>query len=150
MEWMRTLFKEYPPTEIVMKGDNLALTLNELGGGIMAFGFLVLGILCLRMAGTIHPPSFNRSTLTKLFGWFLISAAITRGFDVLAYWHNYAMLRGVLKIISGGFSLGAIVLLPTVVKEILRYKNLMDIEGKLKKTQDKLKAVKEISNKLDK
>ncbi len=98
------------------------------------------------MARKAYPPDKYRKWSAQAFGMFLIFAAITRGFDVVAYWHNYGMFRGVIKVITGLIGLYSIALLPIVIRDALKYKTFMELRDEVAQTKDKLESLETLTS----
>jgi len=151
--WLDTIFHEYGPGAATYNHDPFVTALNAVGGVLIAITFFIIGFICASLAGTdaqsLNDQSSKRILLTRLFGWFLISCAVSRALGVVAIWHNFAMLNGIVQLVTGGISLFAVFIIPATIKESLKQRTLEEVEQKLRHTSDKLEKVKEISEKLE-
>lgn len=142
MNWIEELFRQYEPLRHSVEGHDYIFYMNAFFGSIMALAFMVLGSICISMAGNSYPPTKTRKKSIIYFGWFLVFCGVVRGLDVTAYWHNMALLRGIFKIIASASFIRIISLAPKVIRETLEYKSLQEVNEQLKKTSDKLEEVK--------
>lgn len=140
------LFKEFPSfSERVY--DNYAVMLHVIGGILISVTFMIIGILCVVYAGNDPAHSKVRVLMAKFFGFFLIACALSRVADTYAIWHNYAILTGYIKILTGIISGVTILYIPAVIKEIQKIRDFSEVEQKLDKTKEKLDRVQELNDK---
>jgi hypothetical protein len=140
------LFKEFPSFHDRVY-DNYAVMLHIVGGVLISITFMIIGILCVAHAGGDPAHSKVRVLMAKLFGLFLIACALSRVADTYAIWHNYAILTGYIKILTGIISGVTIFYIPAVIREIQKIKDYTEVEKKLDTTKEKLDRVQELSDK---
>lgn len=147
---MFKVFKEFISHEGAYNGDINALILNVVGGILIAITFFVVGIVYIFLSkkeiGNVT--SKRRKRLATLFGLFLISCSFSRAISVLCIWHNYAILDGWVKVITGLLAFFAIIYIPKTIKEVLSSKKLEEAHDMLQKTQQDLNEVKQLTEKL--
>lgn len=145
---IKHLFKEFMPLNEAYYFDQYTIWINAIGGTIIALTFFIVGFLCVSMADSgIEKKTKKTIILTQLFGLFLISCALARGIDVLCLWHNYAIVNGYVKILTGILSIAAVLMIPSVIRENIQ---MQKIHQKLDETNQKLDEVKELNDKLSK
>jgi hypothetical protein len=144
------IFKEFPAFEELIGDNGYALTLHIIGGTLIAITFIFIGFICIYPP--ITDPTKTRKSLliTKMFGFFLISCGLSRGLDTVAIWHNYAILTGYIKVLTGLLALLTIVYIPAVIKDAMKDRNLDNVTEKLQETNQRLGEVQQISETLDK
>lgn len=147
---MFNIFKEFLSYFEMYAGDTSALILNIVGGCLIAITFLIIGIVYIVLSNRDidGKRSKRRQRLSTLFGLFLISCAFSRFLSVLCVWHNYAILDGWVKVLTGLLAFFAIVYIPKTIKELMREKQLEETHQILQKTQEDLEQVKQLSEKL--
>jgi hypothetical protein len=148
MGFIDKLFLEMPPLSRHGEGDELAQLLSMIGSFGLGAAFMLFGITVLFTIGLIHPPSRLRSFLNFVLGTFLILAGLSRVVDAYAFWHNYVMIRGIIKIACVFLFIISLPLIPFVLKEMSIYKQLMEVQKDLKETNKKILELKEIGEKL--
>lgn len=144
---MFRIFKEFLSYIQMYDGDTSALILNIVGGSLIGITFFIIGIICIAMASN-STRSKRRQRLTTLFGLFLVSCSFSRFLSILCMWHNYAILDGWVKVLTGLLAVFAIVYIPKSIKEALAEKELIEATALLQKTQQDLHEVKKLSEKL--
>lgn len=144
---MFRIFKEFISHAEAYGGDINALILNVAGGLLIGLTFLAIGIICVVLANN-KTRSRKRQRLTLLFGLFLISCSFSRFLSVLCIWHNYAILDGWVKVLTGLLALIAITILPKTVEEAMHERAMVETYDILSKTQDDLKELKNLSEKI--
>lgn len=145
---MFRIFKEFVSHLDSYQGDPHALILNVIGGLLVAFTFFSIGTVCAVLANK-GSQGKNRHRITTMFGLFLISCSLSRLISVLCIFHNYAILDGWIKILTGILALLTIVYLPRTIKEMLEERALSETLNMLKKTKEDLNKVQELSEKMD-
>lgn len=141
-------FKEYLPLQEAMYNDQYAIYLNIIGGLLIAVPFLIIGIICIYYAGKGEASIRRKILTTKLFGFFLVSCALARVIDVLCIWHQYAIINGYVKILTGLIALFAIFLIPSVIREGMHSGKISDIKNGLERTNQSLDELKQITEKI--
>ena len=142
------LFKEYTSYSQRVT-DSHVIFLHILGGAFIAITFAIIGILCI-VTGDLDQKSKKRSRLAKMFGLFLISCATSRTVDLIAIWHNYAVIAGYVKILTGLLATITLFAIPSAIREIRMLPTIKEVDDKLQETKDKMDKVQEISDKLNK
>lgn len=128
-------------------GDSSALILNIVGGILIATTFMTIGIIYIVLSHK-GDRSRRRQKLGTLLGLFLISCSFSRFLSVLCVWHNYAILDGWVKILTGLLALFAIIAIPKTLKEMQNESKLDETAQLLEKTQQDLHEVRKLSEKL--
>lgn len=146
---MFRIFKEFTSYIDIFQGDEAALALHIIGGLLIGITFFMIGIICIVMAHKGNR-SKRRQTLASIFGLFLISCSFSRFTTVLCIWHNYAILDGWIKVLTGLLAFFAVLYLPKTVKEVLDEKILDEAHKTLEKTQQELAELRQITEKLNK
>jgi multisubunit Na+/H+ antiporter MnhB subunit len=144
---MFRIFKEFASYMDSYQGDMSALLLNLIGGFLIGITFLVIGIIYIYLSQK-DKASKRRKRVLTLFGLFLISCSFSRFISILSTWHNYAILDGWIKIITGLLAFFAIVYIPNTIKEAMAEKRLEETHELLEKTQQSIEDIKELSRKI--
>lgn len=143
------LFREFLPLKDAMYNDLYTITMQVVGGLLIAIPFCVIGLACIFLSDLEEHRDRKRIALTKLFGFFLISCGISRIINVLCVWHNYANIAAYIQILTGLLAVLATGLIPIIVKNIIKAKRLSDIHQGLSNTNKKIDDLKEMTEKLN-
>jgi len=149
MGFFDTLFQEIEPLNKIGDGDGLAQVFNMVGSFGLGTAFILFGTTILFTVGLIHPPSKVRAFLNFTCGLFLLIAGLSRFIDAYAYWHNYVMIRGIMKMSSVILFIITLPFIPFALKEMSTYKQLMEVQKDLKETNKNIIELKEIGEKLN-
>ena len=144
---MFDILKEFPNRSEIY--DSFTLWLNVIGGLSIAATFCTIGVIFLVRAYKSRGKfSRLRVRVTNLFGYFLLSCGLSRVIDVLCSWHNLAILNGYIKLLTGILAFIAIYQIPSLLKGSKMIEEMSDVKEQLKRTNENLDQVKDISNKL--
>lgn len=143
---MFRIFKEFMSHLQSYEGDVYALMLNVAGGILIGITFLTIGVFYVVFSN--KEKSILKKRVGTIFGLFFISCAFSRLLSVLCTWHNYAILDGWIKIVTGLLALFAIVYLPAIIKQEKSEQKLIEAQEALQKTQQDLHEVRKLSEKL--
>ena len=143
---MFKIFKEFSSHLETYAGDPSAFFLNLAGGLLIGISFFVVGVICI-ISTNRYPRTQVRKRLLTLFGLFLISCSFSRFLSILCMWHNYAILDGWVKILTGILATFAIVYAPRAIKEASTEKHLENAQEMLRKTQEELNELRQLSEK---
>jgi len=139
MSFFDKLFQESTPLSSDLEGGYIGQLFNLIGNFGYAFGMIAFGIVLLYVSRLEYPPSRIRKVTSVLLSSFLIFAGLSRFADGIAYWHNYIVIRGIIKMIGIVLFVCHLPLMPFVIKRMKEYKNLMEIQ----------KSNKDLNNRLD-
>ena len=139
------LFKEYAPYSLLYPSP-VDQTLIIIGGILIAIPFFTIGIMCVILAGRNPKDLRSKVVLTKIFGYFLVSCALSRALGIFALWHNYARFISYINILTGLLAFLAIAIIPAVVREGLKERKLEQVEQSLADTKNQLDKIEQISN----
>ena len=144
---MFDILKEFPAHWDIY--DSFTLWLNVAGGLSIALSFIILGLIFIirtrQAKGTF---TRLRVKVSSLIGWFLLSCGMSRAIDVLCLWDNLAILSGYIKLLTGVLASLTIYYLPALLKEASTHEVMQNVKEELKKTQETMNQVKDISEKL--
>lgn len=143
------MFRTFLPLHYAYGNDPFTIWLNVIGGVFIGISFLIWGVLCVVTAGVDERKGKRAIFLTQLFGFVLIACALARFVDVLCVWHNYAILNGYIKILTGVLGILGLILVPFVLKESYSRKTYHEVDQKLEETSKKLDNVQELAKKLE-
>lgn len=143
---MFRIFKEFVSHLQAYQGDVSALVLNVVGGMLVGITFFVIGIFYLIFSN--KEISVMKRRIGTLFGLFFLSCSFSRFLSVLCTWHNYAILDGWIKILTGLLAFFAILYLPAIIKQEASERKLIEAQEALEKTQRDLHEVRRLSEKL--
>lgn len=146
---MFRIFKEFESLQNTYGGDVYALSLNVIGGLLIAVTFIGIGAICLALARFRDGATRKSVIITKMFGLFLMSCGFARVVSVLCTWHNLALLDGWMKILTGSLALIALLYLPSVIRESLSRKSLDEASKILHETKQNLTEIKKINERLN-
>lgn len=146
---MFEIFREYIGYRVVYENDPNAFMLNLIGGILITITFFIFGMMALLIKPEDSHISKRRIAMTRLMGYFMVACAISRVVGVIAIWHNYAILDGWMKILTGVLCLAEIAMIPSLFKERRRESMLKETKATLEDTMKSLHQVKTISEKLD-
>lgn len=147
---MFDLLKQYPAR--VYDYDSFTFWLNALGGFSISLSFILIGILFIIRAKKAEKEKYSRTRVrvTVLFGWFLVSCALSRAIDVLCMWHNFPVLSGYAKLLTGILAFIAIYYIPSLLKEASIADSLKVVKEELHETRKGLGKLQELTEKLEK
>lgn len=148
--FLEYLSKEYPSAASLYDGDKLTLILSVAGAIEISFFFIVLGLTCLFFLDSTMPKEAykERKRIMMFFGLSLLSCGISRAFDVIAIWHNYAFINAVFRNLTGLMSVAAIAYLPIVMKAIKNSRTLEQVHQSMEKTSEKIDKLKDITERV--
>lgn len=148
--FLKHIFKQYPSVIDSYEGDSITMILSITGALEIAIFFIVLGLVGIfALKRTMPKEAYKeRSRITLLFCLAVFFCGVSRMFDVVAVWHNYALLNAIFRNITGILSLLTIGYLPFVVKAVNNIRTLQDVKESLTKTNEKVERLTTISEKL--
>lgn len=147
-EWVHRMFAQYMPVRETLNNEGTLMWTHTLGGLLITITFIVLGLLFFLVAKktTERNSAFGkRMVMSKLFGTFLIFCGVSRGFDVLCIWYNYAYIAAYFKLLTGITSVAALLYIPVVVKAIKETHTINQISTSLDETNRKIDKLTEIT-----
>lgn len=144
------IFKESTPIPDIHGIKNVDVLTNVSGDAGIFIWFLIIGGLCIfALANSMPREAYKqRTAITRLLGLAIMFSAISRGLNVLAMWHNYYMLNGIVKNLSSIFGLLSITYLPFLIKAIKNSRQLEDVKETMEETSKKVDELKDISKKV--
>lgn len=147
--WER-LFEKFTPLMEAFHHDETVVSLHLIGGSLIAITFFTIGVLCFVFASVGDGKTRSRARLTYLFGTFLIFCGLSRAIDVLAIFHAYQIINGIVKIVTGAIALAALLYIPYVVRHSYKFRTMSDVQAEMETTKEKLEQVQKMQDKLDK
>jgi len=147
-DFFEHLFTLYPSYAETLHNDPYAIWVNAIGGIMISIPFIIVGLMCIIMAGTDPKYTRRRIVLTKLFGYFIFCCGLSRLIDTYCIWHNYAIIAGYAKNLTGILAWLAIVYTPAVIRETLKIRTLEQVDESLKQTNIKIDKLKELGDKI--
>lgn len=147
MDIFQYLFQEASSFKDRMGADNHILWLHIIGGFLIGITFSILGIICLFPKYKNKYNTKKSVILTHLFGYFLLSCGLSRIMDTIGIWHNYVVITGIIKLMTGFLALGSILYMPKVIKEALDQG--MITKEDLETVSAKMDNIKQISDNLE-
>lgn len=136
------MFKRFMTFAQAVGNDPASINLKLIGGVMIAVGFFCIGFYALMIASQLLPK--QRRRMTYLFGTFMCVCAISRAFEVISIWVNFARLDGLLMLITGIVSIAALIYLPWAAKAIYSMKTVHDAAEKMEENVHKIEQLKEI------
>ncbi len=137
------LFKEFPPLTTVYEGLD-TITLHFLGGLLIMSAFIITGLIFILLSKrtTVEKIAIQeRRKVAKFIGWALVCCGVARGLDVIALWHNYANIIGIIKIVTGIVAYGALFYIPRILRLIKSSLTLDQAVRELKVTQNTMEKI---------
>lgn len=150
-DFFKNLFREYEPLKNAMYEDSYAIWINFVGGCLITITFLAIGLTSVLFSKRSTENSVakkQRIVVGKLIGWSLIVCGLARMLDVLCIWHNFALLNGYIKNITGIIGMITLGYIPYVVRLIRRHSTIEEVKQTMIETNEKIEKLKEISTRI--
>jgi hypothetical protein len=139
---MKEIFKLYPPYNVAVGDDSIALYLNAFGSFLIGMSFVIIGIICIVKADSPDKGK-HRKHLAKMFGIFILTCGLSRFVELLSLWYNYACINGILKICTGIVSCITLCYVPKVINEIKHSASMDSVKHQLEETSEKIEQLKQ-------
>ena len=155
MEFLFNIFKEYLPEYWALHGETFPILLRAIGYTLVAVNFMIFGSFIFLFAKRTNegrtPDGLEkrRILLVRLLGLFIFFCGFSRAVQVYSIWHNIAIFEGLISLMTGLFSLGALMILPSFIQLIKRNVTLHEVKDELQKTREEVETLNNISKNLD-
>lgn len=144
------IFHEAPPIPNLIGDDHASMVLNLYSDFGIFFFFLLFALMCF-LYGKLSAPKeayVQRRLITYLVGTSMLCCALSRGLNVLAFWHNYYFINGCIKTIGTFVAFVTIIYVPFVIKAIKNIRELQEVKVTMEETSKKVDELKDISIKV--
>lgn len=121
--------------------------LDTVGGTEQAISFVIVGVFIIGCAK--YADKKYRKKFAYLLGTFVLFSGISRGIGVVFQCPEPTLFNALFKFISGSAGMIAVYFLPRVANEISRVQTIERVREDLKKGEEQVNTLKNLSDKLD-
>ncbi len=144
------IFHQADPIPKLVTDDHATVAINVIGDcGVFVF-FLIFAAMCFILSKNATPKEayLQRRRLTNMLGTAIMFCALSRGLNVLAYYHNYYFLNGIFKCLAFIFAMATLLYIPYLLKAIKNARTLDQVHKDMKNTDEKVQQLQEITEKI--
>lgn len=131
------------PLREALYNEEVVSNLQIISNFMIFLTFSFLGALLIFIATRPTPQKRNSKRITALFGGVLMVCGLGRLWLFIGFWNNYGIVIGLFELLTWICALITIGYFPTVIKEVLSYRNVEEAKYKLAKLEEEIKELKE-------
>lgn len=138
-DFFSDLLKEYTPRAVSMEHDSSVMTIHLVGDLMTLTCSLAISVVFFRT----FVAKGSKVQIYIVFGCVVALGSLSHFFDILAIWHTYYRIDGLVKVLSGVVYFLCLIEIPMLVRRVLADNDrASDIEKELWQTKDELIATR--------